>query len=79
MRVAQVKRRRVAGGRCTSWDRRLRRLGCVLGAGILLQTTSGGCEAQLSQTIQTLAQDVGSGIGKGATSLGEAFVLNLFI
>ena len=78
MRRARFRHRDPAGGKRLDAGRLGRGLGFVLAAGVLFQAAS-GCEAQLSQALQALGQDFAQGVGKGVTSLGEAFLLNLFI
>jgi hypothetical protein len=56
----------------------LRRFGCVMAGGVLLQAT-GGCQSLLTSAAQTLGQDVVSGIGAGLGNLAQAAILNLII
>ncbi len=71
-------RLRSASGR-PGGTRRLRRLGQLLGGGILLQAAAGGCEASLPGIADALWQPLATGVGNGLSSLVEALVLNMFI
>ena len=71
--LTRAKLKRPGGAR-----RRLSLVSFLCG-GILLQTTTSGCEGSLSSIAGALGQPLDTGIGNSLSKLAEAMVLNLFI
>jgi hypothetical protein len=51
----------------------------LLCGGILLQTTTGGCEEYFSNAVSALGYPVATGIGNGLSNLVQALVVGVFI
>jgi hypothetical protein len=51
----------------------------LLCGGILLQTTTGGCQEALSSVANALGQPVATGIGNGLSNLVQALVVGVFV
>ena len=57
--------------------RRLSRLASLLGGGILLQATAGGCQETWSGIADALGQPIAAGISDGVSTLIQALVVGL--
>lgn len=64
---------RLGGTRC------LRRLARLLGGGIVLQVTAGGCQESFSNYTGALGQPIATGIGNSVSKLVEALILSMLI